>query len=135
MTEPWNQETVDRLLGRLSHQDLERILGNLLWDIFGDVTDAAHEVLAPERCPDAVDVESLLTSLRQEFWPERYPAGDVDDEPDDFGGLQILNGEGEPRQPAAVIAGSLGAGRSSRARIEAAGSTTPIHLPEDQEPR
>jgi hypothetical protein len=67
MTEPWNQETVDRLLGRLSHQDRERILANLLCGIFGDVTDAAHEVLDPERRPDAVDVESLLTSLRQVF--------------------------------------------------------------------
>ena len=97
MTEPWNQETVDRLLGRLSYQDLERVLGNLLWDIFGDVTDAAHEVLDPERRPDEVDVESLLTSLRQECWPERYPTGEVeDDEPDDFGGQQIISGEGEP---------------------------------------
>jgi hypothetical protein len=98
MTEPWNQETADRLLGRLSNQDVERILSNLLWDLFGDVTVAAGQVLDPERRPDEVDVRSLLTSLGQEFWPERYPNGDAeDDEPGDFGGRPITSGEGRPR--------------------------------------
>jgi hypothetical protein len=85
---------VQRLLGALSYQDLHRVLGNLLWDVFGDVDEEGKEVLLPGRSPDKVDVLSLVTSLRQEFWPKQFPdgssaedgeeeEGEEDDEEDD----------------------------------------------------
>jgi hypothetical protein len=64
------EETIDALLGGLSFQDQQRILRNLLWDVFGDIDDEGHEIIDPNRKPDRVDVESLLTSLQMELWGE-----------------------------------------------------------------
>jgi hypothetical protein len=63
-------DRIGPLVNALSYQDTQRILQNLLWDVFGDVNDEGLTVLVPHRQPDKVDVASLLESLRQEFFPE-----------------------------------------------------------------
>jgi hypothetical protein len=59
---------------RLSDQDKERILANVLWDVFGDVDEDGKPCLVPGRKPDRVDIGSLVAGLRQEFFPETVPS-------------------------------------------------------------
>jgi hypothetical protein len=45
-------------------------------DVFGNVDEQGKNWLLPDRNPDQVDIESLVVSLRQAFWPNE---GEEDD--------------------------------------------------------
>ncbi len=68
---------MDVLLASLSYQDRDRILRNLVWDVFGDIDEAGNFIFDRDRTPDQVDTLSIVTSLRQEFWPDVYPDGEA----------------------------------------------------------
>jgi hypothetical protein len=63
-------EVIETLLSCLSYQDQQRILRNLIWDLFGDIDDDGHEIVDPNRQYDKHDrIETLADSLRPDFWP------------------------------------------------------------------
>lgn len=67
------QKRIDGIVSRLSFQDKDRILSNLVWDLFGDTDDSNHETVSPDRDPDQVDFNVVVESLRLEFFPELEP--------------------------------------------------------------
>jgi hypothetical protein len=74
------EREVISLLAARSREDLERILFDVIWDLFGDVDENCKDELASARRPDRIDHENLIRNLRYEFWPELYPNGDIEDQ-------------------------------------------------------
>lgn len=77
------ESTIHALIGSISYQDKCRILQNLIWDLFGEIDENGEGILVPTRVPDSVELASVVTSLRQEFWPNREESEEAEDVEDD----------------------------------------------------
>ena len=75
---PFERDVISLLAAR-SREDLERIIFDVLWDLFGDVDENCKDELVSARRPDRIDHEILIRELRYEFWPELYPTGHIED--------------------------------------------------------
>jgi hypothetical protein len=74
---PFERDMIS-LLKERSREDLERIVFDMMWDLFGDVDENCKDVLVSARDPDRIDHVNLLRELRAEFWPELYPDGHIE---------------------------------------------------------
>jgi hypothetical protein len=59
----------ERLVENLSYQDKERILANIVWEVFGEFQPDGTPILNPFKPLDKEDIRGIVHGLRRELFP------------------------------------------------------------------
>jgi hypothetical protein len=60
-------EVVDRIVSKLSYRDKDRILKNMVWSLFGEVTPDGADIFLINRDPGTSDIINAIEGLRQDI--------------------------------------------------------------------